>query len=132
MTDVVIVADSGEQMARLTTAVQHLRGTEIVRYASGRTSVARLLAAHAPSLVLIGEMSPRRLAFERLLEVRAASPASSVVVLAADPGARWLARALRAGATAVVPGALGTTALGTVLEEILTPDEPGAVAALAA
>ena len=132
MTDVVIVADSGEEMARLTAAVKQVRGMEIVRYASGRTAVARLVAAHAPTLVLIGEMSPRRLTLERLREVRAASPESSVVVLAADPGARWLAQALRAGAPAVVPGALGSTALGTVLEDVLAPDETGAVAALAA
>ena len=132
MTDVVIVADSGEEMARLTTAVKQVKAMEIVRYASGRASVARLVAAHAPSLVLIGEMSSQRLTLERLHEVLAASPTSSVVVLAADPGARWLARALRDGATAVVPGALGSTALGTVLEEVLASHETGAVAALAA
>ena len=132
MTSVVIVADSGPQMARLTTSVKQIRGMEIVRHASGRTSVARIVAAHAPSLVLIYEMSPRRLTLERLAEVRAASPYSSIVVLAADPGARWLMRALRSGASAVVPGELSVAALATVLQEVLTSDAAGAVPALAA
>jgi DNA-binding NarL/FixJ family response regulator len=122
MTSVVIVADSGAEMARLTAAVKALRGMEIVRYASGRTSVARTMAAHAPSLVLIAEMSSRQLTLERLIEIRAASPQSTVIVLAEDAGSRWLGRALRAGATAVLPGALGGRALGAVLEEVMESD----------
>jgi DNA-binding NarL/FixJ family response regulator len=133
MNSVFIVADSGREMARLTATVNAVRGLEIVRHANGRTSVARLVAGHRPSLVLIGELTPQHLTLERLTEVRMACPDTKVVVLAADSGARWLARALRAGAAAVVPGQLDARALGTVLEEVLATDTAGAAAiALAA
>jgi DNA-binding NarL/FixJ family response regulator len=126
MTSVVIVADSGSAMARLTASVAQLPHTEIVRHASGRVPVARLVEAHEPTLVLIAEMSPRRLTLERLIEIRAAAPETTVVVVAADTGSRWLATALRAGASAVLPGGLGTNALAAVLQDVLAPDRGSA------
>jgi len=123
MTSVVIVADSGAEMAHLTASVSDLRNVEIVRHASGRAPVLQLVAAHRPGLVLISEMSPRRLTLERLSEVRAGAPEAVVVVVAADAGSRWLAQALRAGATAVVPGG---SPLATVLNEVLSPDPAAA------
>lgn len=121
MTSVVIVADSGHEMARLTASVKAVRGLEIVRHANGRTPLGRLAAAHRPSVVVIGEMSPRNLTFDRVREVRAASPESAVVVVAAAAGARWLARALEAGAAAALPGE-SATALGAIVEEVLATD----------
>jgi len=126
MTTVVMVADCGSEMARLTAAISALPNMEIVRYASGRTPVSRIVAAHAPELVLIGDMMPRQVTLDRVVEARAAAPRAAVVVLAADAGARWFATALRAGATAVLPGEPSMKALGAVLREVLAPDPPGA------
>jgi len=122
MTSVVIVADSGAEMAHLTASVSDLRHVEIVRHASGRAPVLQLVAAHRPGLVLISEMSPRRLTLERLSEVRAGAP-EAVVIVVADAGSPWLAQALRDGATAVVPGG---SPLATVLNEVLSPDPAAA------
>ena len=94
MTSVVIIADSGAEMARLTAHVHAARGMTLARHASGRVSVDRIVADHRPSLILIGEMSPRRLVFERLDEIRRSSPESKVVVVAADSDARWLGSVL--------------------------------------
>lgn len=133
MTSVMIIADSGLEMARLTASVKTLRGAEIVRHASGRASIARQVARHAPSLVVVGEMTPRRLTYERVREARAACPRGTIVVIAATAGARWLAEALRCGATAVLPVEAGPAALEAVLEEALASDLAGAApAALAA
>jgi DNA-binding NarL/FixJ family response regulator len=126
MTSVVIVADSGAEMARLTASVQRIRGAEIVRHASGRRSVAQIVARYAPTLVVVGEMTPRRLTFERVGEVRTASPHTIVVVVAATAGARWLREALQVGATAALPRETGPAALGAVLEETLAIDPAGA------
>jgi len=123
MSRVVIIADNGAEMARLTAFVQAVRGTEIVRHASGRASVARLVAHCAPAIVVIGEMTPRQLTFERVREVRSADPTSAVVVIAASAGARWLAQALQAGATAALPYEAGAAALAVVLEEALASPE---------
>jgi DNA-binding NarL/FixJ family response regulator len=122
MTSVVVIADSGAEMARLTAHVHAARGMTLVRHASGRASVSRIVADHTPTLVLLGEMSPRRLVLERLAEIRSASPASKVVVVASEADARWLAAALGAGASAVVPGGPSSKALGTVLQEVLDTD----------
>jgi hypothetical protein len=84
MNSVVVIADSGAEMARLTSEVQTVRGLTLVRHASGRVRVGGIVADHSPALVVVGETSPRRLVLERLGEIRRASPASKVVVVAAD------------------------------------------------
>jgi DNA-binding NarL/FixJ family response regulator len=130
---VVIIADSGAELARLTASVRAIRGAEIVRHASGHTSVARLVARYAPAVVVIGEMTPRGLTFQCVREVLSASPRSAVVVMAATAGARWLAEALQAGATAALPVETGPAALDAVVSEALTTEQVGAApAALAA
>jgi DNA-binding NarL/FixJ family response regulator len=128
MTSVVIIADSGAEMARLTSEVHAARGMSLVRHASGRASVAGIVADHAPTLVVLGEISPRELVLERLGEIRQASPASKVVVVAAEADARWLGIALRAGADAVVPGGPSSKALGTVMQEVLDSEAGDALA----
>jgi DNA-binding NarL/FixJ family response regulator len=109
-------------MARLTSAVHAAQGMTLVRHASGRVPVAGIVADHSPALVVLGEMSPRRLVLERLAEIRAAAPTSKVVVVATEADARWLGMALSAGASAVVPGGPSSKALGTVLQEVLVSD----------
>jgi DNA-binding NarL/FixJ family response regulator len=130
MTTAVIIADRGSDMARITEAVRPLPHTDIVRHANGRSPVASLVKAHAPSLVVVGEMSPRQLTMDRVSEVRAAAPAATVVVVAGDAGSRWLADALRAGASAVLPGGLGAEALAAVLHEVIASN-PGNATELA-
>ena len=129
MTSVVIIADSGAEMARLTAHVHGAPGMTLVRHASGRVPVTGIVAEHAPALVLLGEMSPRALVLERLAEIRKASPASKVVVVAAEADARWLGIALAAGASAVIPGGPSSSALGAVLRDVLDTDtgEPTAL-----
>jgi len=67
---------------------------------------------------------------DRVSEVRAAAPAATVVVVAGDAGSRWLADALRAGASAVLPGGLGAEALAAVLHEVIASN-PGNATELA-
>jgi hypothetical protein len=107
MTSVVIIADSGAEMARLTAHVHAARGMTLVRHASGRVPVARIVADHRPSMVLLGEMSPRRLVRERLAEIRRSSPETQVVV---------------------VPDGMSAKALEIVLHEVLDPTTSGAPA----
>ena len=91
MTSVVIIADSGAEMARLTATVHAAPGMVLVRHASGRAPVASIVADHQPMLVVLGEMSPRRLVLERLAEIRRVSPDSRIVVVAEDADAGWAA-----------------------------------------
>ena len=130
MTRVMVVADSGPVMARLTAALAELPGAEIVRHANARSPLGQLVAAHTPDVVLVGDLTRPVLAVQVAAQVRAAAPEARTVVLASDPGASWLARALRAGASAVVPGDVDAATLATVLQDVL--DRRGALPAMAA
>jgi DNA-binding NarL/FixJ family response regulator len=119
MTRVVVVADSGPVLASLTAAVATVPGAYIVRYGSSAGRLDRLVAPLAPDLVVIGDLLFPEHALARLAEVRRAAPAAKVVVLSSRPEADWLADALRARASAVLPGNLEPKTLGLVLREVL-------------
>jgi DNA-binding NarL/FixJ family response regulator len=119
MTRVVVVADSGPVLASLTAAVGTVPGAYIVRYGSSVGRLDRLVAPLAPDLVVIGDLLVPEHALARLAEVRNAAPDAKVVVLSSRPEADWLADALRAHASAVLPGTLEPQTLGVVLREVL-------------
>jgi DNA-binding NarL/FixJ family response regulator len=119
MTRVVVVADSGPVLASLTAAVGTVPGAYIIRHGSSAGPLEQLVAPLAPDLVVIGDLLYPELALARLAEVRRAAPAAHVVVCSSEPEAGWLADALRAEASAVLPGNLEPATLGVVLREVL-------------
>jgi DNA-binding NarL/FixJ family response regulator len=119
MTRVVVVADSGPVLANLTAAVGTVPGAYIIRHGSSSAPLDRLVAPLAPDLVVIGDLLAPDRALARLAEVRRAAPAAKVVVLSCAPEADWLADALRAHASAVLPGNVEPRTLGVVLREVL-------------
>jgi len=129
MTRVVVVADSGPVLASLTAAVGTVPGAYIVRHGSSAGPLGQLVAPLAPDLVVIGDLLVPEDALARLAEVRAAAPDARVVVLSSSPEAGWLADALRAQASAVLPGNLEPNTLGLVLREVLAA-RPSVVRAL--
>ena len=119
MTRVVVVADSGAVLADLTSAVGEVPGAYIVRYGSGRARLDLLVAQAEPDLVVIGDLLRSSEALARLTEVRSGAPAAKVVIMSSSPGASWLADALRAHASAVLPGNVQPSALALVLTEVI-------------
>lgn len=119
MTRVVIVADSGPVLANLTAAVGTVPGAYIVRHGSSAGPLDGLVAPLAPDLVVIGDLLVPDRALARLAEVRRAAPGAQVVVCSSEPEAEWLADALRAHASAVLPGNLEPHTLGRVLREVI-------------
>jgi DNA-binding NarL/FixJ family response regulator len=141
MTRVIVVADSGSVLANLTAAVGAVPGAYIVRYGSSVASLDHLVAPLEPDLVVIGDLLFPEHALARLAEVRRAAPAAQVVVCSSEPEAGWLADALRAEASAVLPGNLEPSTLGLVLREVIAtagaavhrlPPRPDDVEAVAA
>jgi DNA-binding NarL/FixJ family response regulator len=131
MTRVMAIADTGQVMAQLTSTLAAIAGVQIVRHAHPDGRVAPLVAAHEPQVVLIGcSTNGQAPALRCMQEILAAAPGTRVVVLSADPRASWLAKALQAGATAVIPGDVDPAALGLVLRDVMAVDT--SVAALAA
>ena len=119
MTRAIVVADSGAAMARLSLVLRSVRNVEIVRYASGGSPVSRVMRAGIPDVVLVVELRRPADTLTRVSEIRTAAPDSAVVVIATDPGAGWLAEALRRGAAAVLPAGVEATTLELVLREVL-------------
>ena len=124
MTRVIIVADSGPALASLTAAVATVPGAYIVRYGSSTHRLDRLVAPLSPDLVVIGDLLAPEHALASLADVRRAAPAAKVVVMSSTSEAVWLGDALRAQASAVLPGTLDAETLGVVLREVLAEREP--------
>lgn len=119
MIRVLVVADCGTVLSRITGALCRLERVDIVAYASGRSSVHAIVRAVAPDVVLVDEMRWAGLAVARVSEVRAAHPAAVVIGLVEHPDAGWIVDGLHAGAAAVVPRDLQPETLSLVLEETL-------------
>jgi two-component system nitrate/nitrite response regulator NarL len=115
----LVVADSGSVLAAMTSTLCRLEQVDIVAYASGRSHLDAIVRAIGPDVALIDEMRKPGQALARIAEVRAAQPFAAVVGLTDRPDGAWVAEALRAGATAVVPRDLAPETLGLVLREAL-------------
>ena len=135
MINVALVADSGAAMEAMTRSLSTLPRVNIVRHCHGHAPIAPALTRFAPDLVLVDEMGWARLALQRIAEIRETLPLARIVVRAERPEAGWLADALRAGASAVVPATAGPETFGLVLAEVIYERElagHGESAALAA
>jgi DNA-binding NarL/FixJ family response regulator len=116
---IALVADSGTAMEAMTRSVSALASVDIVRHCHGHAPIAPALARCMPDLVLVDEMGWPKLALQRIREIRTTLPHALIVVRAERPDAGWLADALRAGASAVVPATAGPETLGLVLAEVV-------------
>jgi DNA-binding NarL/FixJ family response regulator len=121
MIGVAIIADNGAAMRRLSEILSELPDVHIVRHCSGGAPVAATVAATAPDVVLLDELRWPGMTVQRIAEIRAMSDAP-VIVCAARLDAGWLADALRAGASALVPRAADATTLRTVIGEVVLAD----------
>jgi DNA-binding NarL/FixJ family response regulator len=126
MIRVLVVADSGDVLSRVTASLCRVESIDIVAYASGRAPVDAIVRAVGPDIVMVDEMCWPGLALARVDEVRAASPRAVVVGLVERPDAGWIVEGLRAGAAAVVPRDLEPETLRLVLAEALGATSPSA------
>ena len=120
MISVALIADSGPALEAMTRGLASLSGVNIVRHCHGHARIGAGLKRCAPDLVLLDEMHWPRLALQRLDEIHQLLPDTRVVVRTERPDAGWLADALRAGASAVVPATAGPDTLGVVLKEVVS------------
>jgi DNA-binding NarL/FixJ family response regulator len=130
--NIALVADSGPAMEAMTRSVAALPRVDIVRHCNGRAAITPALKRCAPDLVLVDDMGWPRLAMQRIDEIRSTLPHAQIIVRAERPEAAWLADALRAGASAVVPATAGPETLSRVLAEVVRErghEQPAALAA---
>jgi DNA-binding NarL/FixJ family response regulator len=120
MIRVLVVADSGDVLSRITGQLCRLERVDIIAYASGRAPVDAIVRATAPDVVMVDEMCWAGLALARVAEVNEAHPGAVVVGLVERPDAGWIVEGLRAGAAAVVPRDLDHETLALVLDEVIS------------
>jgi DNA-binding NarL/FixJ family response regulator len=127
---VVIVADTGAAMRRLSEALSELQDVHIVRHCSGGAPVGATVAATAADVVLLDELRWVGMTLRRVAEIAELSRAR-IILCASQLEAAWLADALRAGASALVPRSADAATLRTVIGEVVLADaiEPEAVEA---
>lgn len=120
MTRAVLIGDAGPQTEG---AAQALAGTPdievVARLGVGRPIGARL-AQLAPDLTVIQEPATTPLPTAVIREARAAAPAATLIVRAADATPTWVTDAINGGATAVLPSTVDTASLGRVALHIVT------------
>jgi DNA-binding NarL/FixJ family response regulator len=121
MIRVLVVADCGEVLSRITGVLCRLDRVDIVAYASGRAPVGAIVRAVAPDVVMVDEMCWAGLALARVHEIRETDPGVVIIGLVERPDAGWIVEGLRAGAAAVVPRDLEPETLDLVLREELAP-----------
>lgn len=119
MTLLAIIADGGPALECLTGALAGTAGIDAVRRISSRGSVYAQIERLDPALVFIDEPAWTPLPLAVIREARSAAPTAAVIVRAADPTADWLADALMAGATAVLPGVVDEATIGRVVIEVM-------------
>ena len=113
----LVVADSGAAMRMITASLSQLPQVAIVAYASGRAPLAAVVEAAAPDVVVLDEMRHPARGLERIAEIRHLPPA--VIGLTERADGPWVAGALHAGATAVVPRDVQPKLFASVLCEVL-------------
>ena len=118
MIGVVIVADSGAALRRLSELLSELTDVHIVRHCSGSSPVGATVAAAAPDVTLLDELRWPRMTVRRIVEISELSRAP-VILCASQLEAGWLADALRAGASALVPRSADAGTLRTVIGEVV-------------
>jgi len=131
---VIVVADTGAALRRLSMVVSELPDVHIIRHCNGNASVVANVAATAADIVLLAELRWPRVTVKRVAEISALRR-PRILVSASELGAGWLADALRAGASALVPQSADAGTLRVVIDEVIASgaseglDRPGAQAA---
>jgi DNA-binding NarL/FixJ family response regulator len=118
MIGVVVVADTGARLRLISEQLNLLPDVHIVRHCNGRSPVAATVAAAAADVVLLDELSWPGMTVRRIAEITQLSHAA-VILSASQLEAGWLADALRAGASALVPRSADAATLGTVIAEVV-------------
>jgi len=123
----VIVADRGAALQRISELLNALPDVHIVRHLSGGAPVGATVAAAAPDVVVLDELRWPGMTVRRIAEMSELSSAR-VVVCASHLEAGWLADALRAGASAVIPRSVDAATLRIVIGEVLVAGASGTAA----
>src|SRR4051794_4561497 len=115
----VLVCNDRAGFERLEGALSQVAGVHIVGRVGWRRPAGRAIEALQPDLIFVDEPHRTPLPLAVIREARIAAPAAALIARAAEPPATWLAEALLAGATVVLPAVADRATLAVVIGEAL-------------
>ena len=118
MRDAVVIGDPGPVRDEIARALAAAPGIELLGSLNGRHPFATELIQLRPEITLLIEPTSSPLPAASIREARAATPFGVVIVRAAEAAPTWVADALNAGATSVLPATVDAEAIGRVVTEI--------------
>ena len=119
MNRALLIGDPGVTRDEIAEALATTPGIEPLGCLSGRRPVGARIASLRPAITVLLEPVSSALPPALIREARTAAPRAVLIVLAADTTPGWVAEALNAGATTVLPATVDAKALGRVVTEIV-------------
>ena len=115
---ILVIAEqplSGEAIKR---ALRHARGCRVATRLDGRTPCETEIAALRPDVIVVEEMSSRRLTLIRIREARSAAPASRIVLVTPELSPEGLREATEAGADAAIGRSMDAATFATLVSAV--------------
>ena len=119
MNRTVVIGDPGPARDEVTEALAATPGITLLGSLSGRRPIAASIARLRPAITVMLEPVSSPLPPALIREARTAAARAVLIVVAVDATPGWVAEALNAGATTVLPSTVDASALGRVLTEIV-------------
>lgn len=119
MNGMAVIGDPGPGRDDVARALAATPGLTVLDTISGRRPIATSIARLRPAVTLLVEPISSPLPVALIREARSAAPHAVLIVLSSDATPGWVAEALIAGATAVLPATVDVKAVGRVVTEIL-------------
>jgi DNA-binding NarL/FixJ family response regulator len=119
MTRAVVIGDPGTARRGVAEALAATPQISLLGTLSGRRPVAASIARLRPAITVLVEPDSSPLPPALIREARIAAPSAVLIVLSADATPGWVAEALNAGATTVLPATVDARALGRVVTDIV-------------
>jgi DNA-binding NarL/FixJ family response regulator len=123
MKGAIVIGDPGQHREELAQALAATPGIQLLGCLHGRRPIAAALTSLQPAIVLLVEPCSSPVPAAVIREARAATPFGVLVVRAASAAPTWVAEALNAGATTVLPATVDAEAIGRVVMEIVTEND---------
>ena len=117
---VAVVAEQPVAGEAIRYALRQARGCRTVTRLDGRTPCGDEIAELRPDVVLVDEMSSRRMTLVRIREARSAAPAARVVLVTRELGADGLSEATEAGADAAIGRLVDAPTFATLVSAVAT------------
>ena len=115
---ILVIAEqplSGEAIKR---ALRHARGCRVASRLDGRTPCDAQIAALRPDVIVVEEMSSRRLTLMRIREARSAAPAARIVLVTPELGPDGLREATEAGVDAAIGRSMDAATFATLVSAV--------------